>query len=309
MDEEVHGNARGACGRLTRVAGAGHCTRASCGLGCLIYFLVITSPAFGQFSLELPTTRARVATAPATMPAADLTACLADLRNADSAVRERARAKLMGMSRHDLETLQTVVAAAAPLNPSQTTHLREIVTHAFLATESYAANKRTGFLGVKDLVAVRVKLGEPPVEEDGEGAAKLPGVVDPVGGADEEGGSGDTGVIISERMPGFCGYRYLDNGDVILAIKENQFAKNDLVVRTRTVRDLQSAIRSHEPGDTITLQVLRRGKTIDIAFVLDAFPQAALEGLAIDDFRRDRENAAQSYWDAHFGPMLGQHVS
>ncbi len=243
------------------------------------------------------------------MPASDLTAWVVDLRNADSTVRERARAKLLGMSRHDLETLQTVVAAAAPLNSSQSTHLREIVTHAFLATETYVANNRTGFLGVKDLVAVRVELRESKAEDSDEGAEKVPDIVDPLAGAGEETASGDTGVIISERMPGFCGYRYLDTGDVILAIKENQFARNDLVVRTRTVRDLQSAVRSHEPGDTVTLQVLRRGKTIDVMFVLDAFPQAAMEGLAIDDFRRDRENAAQNYWDEHFAPLLGQHVS
>jgi hypothetical protein len=239
------------------------------------------------------------------MPAADVTTAVGDLRNPDSNIRERARAKLLGMSRKDLETLRSVVTAAAPLNASQAVHLREVVIHAFLATEPYPQDPTVGFLGVT-LAPIHVA----PLEQQQDDVAPVKPDADdlnqPIRPDDEEAPGATTAVIIQQRIPGFCGYKSLETGDVVVGVKD------DPATRIASVFQLQTTIRKHPAGDRITLQIVRRGKTIDVPITLNGYPQMLAPlapGISPEDFRRQREESAENYWNEHFAPLLGQHVS
>jgi len=271
---------------------------------------------------------ATVPAAPATRPARELKKLVEELGSWDSDVRDDARRKLMGVTRSDLETLQAVVRAGPKLTTAQTSLLRDVVIHVFLSTEPYAKT-RQALLGVRDLAAVKVgperAEGDDAKDDDERAGAGVEGAGALGGGKGgiiiEGNGAGgvfifadpgqrssaDIGGVVSERMAGFCACRRLDNGDVVLAVKgEREF-------RPRTVWDFQVVIRSHEPGDTITLQVLRRGKLVDVTLTLDAFPECATDPRTsqreLEEFRRTRDEAAESFWQKSFGALVGDGVS
>ena len=114
------------------------------------------------------------------------------------------------------------------------------------------------------------------------------------------------GVIISDRIPGFCGFRYLQNGDVVQAVKlQSELAiGDDHTIHIRAVTELQAVVRAHDPGDMITLRVLRRGKVTDVTLQLSAWPDAAVDQFAMDEFRRTREAEAEAYFKQVFAPMF-----
>ena len=262
--------------------------------------LLLGTPALAQFSLTTQPAAAP-ATQSTTVPVLELRKLLGDLAERDTAVRGAARHKMMGLGRGDLDTLRSVVRISVPLSTAQVSSLREIVLHVFLATEPYSANRQHGFLGVKDLATV--KIGGDDKKEEGEDANPAVGgiVVDRNGGVliipvrpTEE-----TGVVVSDRVPGFCAYRHLESGDVIVSIK------NDRTIRMRTGIDLITTISSHAAGDSITIQVLRRGKTVDVPVTLDAYPDVDPNDKRLDEFRRARETAAEAYWQENFAPLLG----
>jgi hypothetical protein len=285
--------------------------------------LVAPTICWGQFDLTprpttYPTTL-RAKAAPATRPVVELKKCVRDLASLDSDVREAARKKLMGLGLADLETLRTIVSAGPKLTTSQVSLLRDVVIHVHVASQPYEMTTQA-LLGVRDLAGVKVAKAQEdkPGEEDkaeaatgvgglvieGDGMGRvliLPnGIVRRVGG--------EIGVVVSERMPGFCAYRHLDNGDVILTLKDDQ------VFRPRTVWDFQVRVRQHAPGDRITLEVLRRGKLVDVTLELDGYPACALgDPQAISEklerFRREREGAAEEYWQEKFGVLVGEPVS
>jgi hypothetical protein len=289
----------------------------------LIVAVIFLSPAvaLAQFDLSLrPATKHRWATSTATTrPASELQKLVGELGALDSDVRDRARRELMGVGRPDLETLRSIVSAGPKLTTSQTSLLRDVAIHVFLATESYEGTGQ-GLLGVKDLAAVKVS-GEKDEEADENLDGHKPqgraeGIIIENHGA--AGGililpdgvrriAGEIGVVVSERMPGFCAYRHLDTGDVVLAVK------GERTFRPRTVWDFQAVVKSHEPGDTITLQVLRRGKVVDVTLTLDAYPACAMNPqtsqLELERFRRERDEAAEQYWQKNFGELVGDGVS
>jgi hypothetical protein len=63
-------------------------------------------------------------------------------------------------------------------------------------------------------------------------------------------------------------------------------------------------VKAHDPGDTITLRVLRRGKVTDVTVQLSAWPDAAADQFAMDEFRRAREAAAEAYFKQVFAPLF-----
>src|SRR4051812_793365 len=146
---------------------------------------------------------------PDTRPAASdaIAKAWAELTHRNPAVRESARLKLMAMDANQLPAFRKLVAASRPLAPSQAVALREIVTQVFLAGRTYEAGSRDGFLGVR-LGDVTINLRADAVElpPDQPFAANEP--------------DGAHGVVIVERMPGFCGARAFQDGDIILAIDE-----------------------------------------------------------------------------------------
>src|SRR5688572_13329794 len=136
------------------------------------------------------------ATAPATRPASDIVSIrqhLARLASDNFGVRESARIALMGLERSALPMLREAVKQSLPLEPSQAVVLREIVAQVYLTGDKYEiAEGGQGFLGVSMPNPMRV--------ED-RGLLAL-----------------GRGVAVVSRVPGFCAYRMLQNGDVLLSM-------------------------------------------------------------------------------------------
>jgi hypothetical protein len=203
---------------------------------------------------------------------------LADLDDADAAVREAARLKLMGMRRRDLESFQKLVQESQPLMPSQAAVLRQIVTHVYLAGEAYDTTNAEGFLGVKmQETSVRLPAAD---------------------GADQFAPS--VGVVIVERMPGFVGSRMLVDGDVILGVVERPD------VRTLGMYEFQMVVKSVTPGTTIHFQVMRQGQVIRVPVAPDPRPFEA-DGLMQDLIYR-RQRQADDYWEKSFAKVLREGV-
>jgi len=214
----------------------------------------------------------RPTTAPSRGKPVAIKAWLAQLAEQDAAVREAARAKLMALPRESLDDLATLVKGALPLQPSQVAVLREIVTQVYLSGEPYSGNAHFGFLG----------LAWQPDDEQSE-------VV-------------EDGVVVQDRLAGFCGARALREGDVLM------FALHPRI-RLRTPDDLRSVVLRMKPGETLELQVLRAGKVIEVPIVLDALPMIGGGMVGVDQMRRERMEKADTYWERVFAPMVDGKVS
>ena len=218
-----------------------------------------------------------------TRPSDQLATWFSDLANKDASVREQARVGLMGISRGDLQTLRALVEANRPLAPSQAMALREIVMQVYQATEPYdAVEDKPGFLGVP--------LRDASIATDDDAQA---------------------GVLVTDRIPGFCAYRFLQNGDVIVGITDSP----GKAIRKST--DLTEIIKLCKGGDTIHLEILRGGQKMTVAVKLDARPNWAPMQIVIpagpmapntvinqQDAIRERQRIADEYWDQNFAPLL-----
>jgi hypothetical protein len=195
-----------------------------------------------------------------------------DLANRDASVREQARVDLMGISRDDLEKLRKLVETRRPLAPAQAMAIHEIVDQVFLSTEPYQPiNDAPGFLGLP-----------------------LPGsqlVVDP--GNDDS----PVGMVVMNPIKGFCAFRYLQDGDVILKVEDH-------VVHIG--KDLSEAVSDHHGGDIIQMQILRGGQKLDVSIRLDSRPNWAplMPAFNSQDILRERQRKADEYWDKHFAPLF-----
>jgi hypothetical protein len=219
----------------------------------------------------------------------------AQLADPDADVREAARTQLMGLERRYLPALQKLVERSRPLLPSQAAVLRQIVTHVYLAGEPYAANGNMGFLGVRMLEA-DVSL-PPRNQDDGDDTAP-----------DDEAPliAPRTGVVITERMPGFVGNRMLLDGDVIIGLADRP------ELRFQTGEDFSTAVRQFGAGRTIRFNLLRRGRLIKVAVPLDPRPEAAVaepQGVgAMTDLLSRRRQKADAYWAESFAPLLKERL-
>ena len=219
-----------------------------------------------------------------------------ELANADPAIRENARVGLMGVSRLDLSAFEKIVRDNLPLVPAQAAVLKEIVTHAYLAGEEYPAIEREGFLGVRLLevnVVSKPEQADAPAGED-------PNPFDPRRPLTS--GPPTTGVLIVERMPGFCGARSLLDGDVVLGIVERPGEP------VRNPSEMREKVTGFKAGETIHFQLLRQGQVIQVPVTLDPRPEAAdplNAGLnAMQNLIDDRKMRAAEYWDKTFAPLL-----
>jgi S1-C subfamily serine protease len=104
------------------------------------------------------------------------------------------------------------------------------------------------------------------------------------------------GVIVSERIPGFCAARRLLDGDVILGVASPMKA-------FRNARDLQETIGGLRPGTTVRLLVLRNGQVIEVDLTLDAHPVQNTTD-AIEVLRSRRQKKFEDYWKKEFEPLL-----
>ncbi len=254
------------------------------------------------------------AAAPAKTPAIDaaqLKAWFAELGHPAVSVRDEARTKLMGIGRADLQTLQGVVERARPLAPSQAAVLRQIVTHVYLASEPYDAIGRDGFLGVK---MAAVAVATPPAERVDararDAAAQGHIVVAPdgrgfIGGPADEEPALRAGIVIIERVPGFCGSRMLLDGDVILNTLEQPMPV--LSLSEVSTLPFSTMVRETGAGQTIRFEVLRQGQIVRVAIPLDLRPIQA-DAATIVPFVNQRRDKADAYWEQTFKPLLQEGV-
>ena len=201
-----------------------------------------------------------------------------ELDDADAAVREAARVKLMGMRREDLPAFRALVQESLPLTPSQAAMLRQIVTHVFLAGEQYDTTNVEGFLGVK-MQETSVRL---PAADGGDQAPPA------------------AGVVIVERMPGFAGARAFVDGDVVLGVVERPD------VRTLGMYEFIMVVKAATPGTTIHFQVIRQGQVIRVPVAPDPRPFEA-EGM-MNDLLYRRQGKADAYWDREFAPVMKEGI-
>jgi hypothetical protein len=109
-------------------------------------------------------------------------------------------------------------------------------------------------------------------------------------------------VLIAQRLPGFCGFRYLQDNDLIVAVMSND------VVRVTENQELTALVMGTRPGETISLQLIRQGKSTRVSFKLDAKPVEA-DQLRVEEFRNLRLAKGEEYWQRAFAPLVNGKLS
>lgn len=222
------------------------------------------------------------ATQPATTrPTAEIHKSFEQLADSDAQVRELARTALMGLSREELPALRDVVERSRPLQASQAAMLRDIVIHVYLAGDAERSPSNQGFLGVR-------------LDSTVNNGMMLDGV---------EPAHSMKGVLIRECMPGFNGFRFLRDGDLVLGILA------PVELRTPDPPSLISAISSVPPLGTIRLELLRHGRIIQVSFPVNARPLEAHDAQLTEELLHRRSTQAEGYWKQHFSKLLESSIS
>jgi hypothetical protein len=217
--------------------------------------------------------KAAATTSPCTQPAspkrlAAVRLMLAGLASEDSDRREEARLELLGLQRSDLPTLREAVRLTMPLEPSQRAVLRDIVTHVFLVGDPYSS-MGDGFLGV---------LLPNSLWPDQRAMLSL-----------------ERGVAVMSRLPGYCAFRMLKDGDVIIGLAGQP------EMELNSPEQLTAAVKGTRAGQTITFEVIRQGRIVKVPIRLDRRP------IGIDrdgTFTEQRAQAADELWERDFVPLL-----
>lgn len=226
---------------------------------------------------------ANAQTVPATLTPDKADAYLEELNSVESSRRLAARRALLRLRRADMPILREAVVRNAPLSTQQTESLREVVTHVFLASQSYQTIG-SGFLGVSlSLVPFQV----------------MPTTVSLYGGTRIDPQSAPiVGVMVFDPTPGLAAYEYLDESDVIVSINGS--------APFRGTDDFRKVVTAHQEGAVLKMKILRRGEMLDVDVKLSAIPlDVAASGDSIL-FRMNRERLAQDYWNAEFAPVISK---
>jgi hypothetical protein len=223
------------------------------------------------------------ATAPAaTQPAAgqsiaSIKRLIRELAADNYPARDGARLALMGLKRSELGALRDAIKQSLPLEPSQVIVLREIVTQVYLAGDLYLAEEDgMGFLGV-----------HLPQWERPEDRALL---------------SVERGVVVMGRVPGFCAFRMLQDGDVLLSMA----AVGGVNVELSTKEQLIAAVKSVRAGERVTFEVLRQGEIRSITVTLERKPLNLEQ--QIEEFTGRRAEQAEQLWERDFAPLLAEQL-
>jgi hypothetical protein len=208
---------------------------------------------------------------------------VAQLAAKDYPTRAAARLELMGFRRADLGAIREGVRRNLPLLPSQVIVLREIVTHVYLSGDLYVIDPNAGgFLGVS--------LPNPMFHPEEQNLLAL-----------------DRGVPIVDRVPGFPAYRFLKNGDILIAL-----TLNGERVEFNDTKELQQAVGSVPAGHTVTFEVLRQGQLLRVPILLSPRPLAVTlsvrDSLKLDEFNGRRAVESNEVWEREFAPLLGDHL-
>jgi len=196
----------------------------------------------------------------------DMRGVLEGLWDADPAVREQSRCALLALRRAQLPALASAAAELGPLEPPALQELREIVAHVYLSEEPYDSLPQ-GFLGIT----------MSPLDDNACGA------------------------VVESRMPGFCAYAALRDGDEITDIEERPLA------RPFDRNQFINVIQETPPGRTIHLKVLRQGRAVRVPVTLSRRPAGANElnyELRVRELLARRRDAAAAYWEKTFYPAI-----
>jgi len=233
----------------------------------LFFIVALSAPQFAR------------AGAPATQPAPKepptLETYVKNLANPDARVRDAGRTALLRLGREDLPDLKLAVKKSRPLLPSQAAAIRGIVRQVYLSGEHYRSEGH-GFLGIL---------------MDSAEADIVP-----------QNDSPYLGVVVTDRIPGFCAGRGLQDGDILLGTAR-PFAP------FRTSDDLKRAIVPTKPGVTVLLTVLRQGELIIVPIKPDPNPQDILTPPQIPLFVAEREKRFDEYWQREFASLLSTRVA
>jgi hypothetical protein len=199
---------------------------------------------------------------------------LTELGNREAAVRSAARRELMGLQPSELPLLRELALAAKPLELEQVQALRDIVIY---------VKAREQILDPKPTSRAFLGLRWPPL--------LLANNFD-----DEE--LVDVGVPVLQRVAGFVVWRYLEEGDILLAM-----GRPDALELLRRRVDILNAVRGLQPGEMIEMRVLRGASIINVRFPIDSFPRV-LDPEAVNTFAAKAEAAGRAYWDEQFAQLL-----
>jgi hypothetical protein len=91
----------------------------------------------------------------------------------------------------------------------------------------------------------------------------------------------------------------LQDGDVLLAMLtpggKIEISSNEQLI---------DAVTSARAGDTVTFEVLRQGRVLNVSITLDKKPLNLTTAAQIDEFSGRRADEAEEYWKRDFAPLL-----
>jgi hypothetical protein len=226
----------------------------------------------------------------------------------------------MRLTRADLPALRDIVAQARPILPAQAVVLHEIVQEIFLASDPYEtqfkvpgtdrmSGEPTSMIVEAPTAAKAAEIAGKKIDVGKVSNVKATtgflGILMDDGGRSDVGAENDgnypIGVIVADRIPGFCASRYLLDGDIILGLSSP-------FTPFRSRLDLTGAVGGSPPGTVVGLLVLRRGQIISVTLTLDPKPAVQL----LEDngviFRNDRQRKFDAYWQANFKSLLSQQL-
>jgi hypothetical protein len=246
--------------------------------GWMVVASLIAPPLLAADHDAAPTTRPL--TVSATRPAGDLATIkhlIAQLADDDYQNRESARIALMGLRRSDLGVLRQAAQQNMPLDPGQIIVLRDVVTQVYLAGDAYLPDEQgAGFLGVSL-----------PIWSRPEDRPLL---------------SLERGVAVVSRVPGFCAFRMLQNGDVLLSMTTGAGSRVELNTPDRLI----DSVKGVKAGQTITFEVLRNGQVLNIPITLDPRPFNLdnMGAIWLQEFTGRRADQANEVWERDFAPLF-----
>jgi hypothetical protein len=181
-------------------------------------------------------------------------------------LRLEALNQLMDLKKQDLPALRAAALAQSPLLPGQIGALRQAVSQVFLAAEKYRVDPEVpgGFIGLH-----------------------WPAPLDPSA----------EGILVDERIPGFAAYRLLQPGDVIVQILDCP------AVPLHGNFNLVQVVQHMWPGQVLHLKLLRLGRPISVALVLDFLPIELLNPANADGWIQQRNQKAEDYWNREFSML------
>jgi hypothetical protein len=238
----------------------------------------------GSALADSPTTQPIATTRPAVALAADspIRAWYADLASPDSVKRDNAQTQLMGITRDELSSLQTLIKENGPPAPAQVAALHDIVVQVYLSEETYTPEvlengKMRGFLGLRWTSQLYNIDNFPRL-----------------------------GVPVEERLAGFPSFRMLRQSDLITGVylqPDNPIQQLPNMT-TPTLQILQRAVAEAGANRDIVLEVIRQGQVIRVAVRVMPRPKLPNELDVVEAFANDRQKKGEDYWQKEFVPLL-----